>query len=115
MPIYQVRQKEGGADVRLVDAKNGVTALKHVTSDMFEVELCDGKDLFRLAANGVELEIAEPEPTQTSEAKTDPPAATTSETQTSAPPDSSKSDDFGPLDDNDDGDDLNASRAASEG
>lgn len=112
MPIYQVRQKEGGADVRLVDAKNGVTALKHVTSDMFEVELCDGKDLFRLAANGVELEIAEPEPTQTNEAKTDPPAAT-SETQTSAPPDSSKSDEFGPLDNNDD--DLNTQRSASEG
>lgn len=97
MPIYQVRQKEGGADVRLVDAKNGVTALKHVTGDMFEVELCDGKELFRLGQSGVELEIAEPEPPQPN----DPPAPT----PTPPPP---KEDEFGPVED------LNAERAARE-
>ena len=95
MPIYQVRQKEGGSDVRLVDAKNGTTALKHVTGDMFEVELCDGKELFRLGQSGVELEIAEPEPPQPN----DPPAPT---------PPPPKEDEFGPVDD------LNAERAARE-
>ena len=98
MPIYKIAQKEGGADVRLVEAKNGVTALKHVTGDMFEVDLCDGKDLFRLAANGIELEIAEPEPPQPN----DPPAPT----PTPPPP---KEDEFGPVDD------LNADRASREG
>jgi hypothetical protein len=97
MPIYQVRQKEGGSDVRLVDAKNGTTALKHVTGDMFEVELCDGKELFRLGQSGVELEIAEPEPPQPN----DPPAPTPT-------PPSPKEDEFGPVED------LNAERAARE-
>lgn len=97
MPIYQVRQKEGGSDVRLVDAKNGTTALKHVTGDMFEVELCDGKELFRLGQSGVELEIAEPESPQPN----DPPAPTPT-------PPSPTEDEFGPVED------LNAERAARE-
>jgi len=97
MPIYAVKQKEGGSDVRLVDAKNGTTALKHVTGDMFEVELCDGKELFRLGQSGVELEIAEPEPPQPN----DPPAPTPT-------PPSPKEDEFGPVED------LNAERAARE-
>lgn len=101
MPIYQVRQKEGGSDVRLVDAKNGTTALKHVTGDMFEVELCDGKELFRLGQSGVELEIAEPEP---------PQSGGSSEQQPASSSEPVKTDEFGPVDD-----DLNAQRAAREG
>ncbi len=97
MPIYAVKQKEGGSDVRLVDAKNGTTALKHVTGDMFEVELCDGKELFRLGQSGVELEIAEPEPPQPN----DPPAPTPT-------PPSPTEDEFGPVED------LNSERAARE-
>lgn len=105
MPIYAVKQKEGGSDVRLVEAKNGVTALKHVTGDMFEVDLCDGKDLFRLAANGIELEIAEPEPPQPSGASE--PAATEPDKPRFL--DKPKEDEFGPVDD------LNADRASREG
>ena len=100
MPIYQVRQKEGGSDVRLVDAKNGTTALKHVTGDMFEVELCDGKELFRLGQSGVELEIAEPEPPQ--------PSTSSEQHQPAPDPEPVKEDEFGPVED------LNAERAARE-
>lgn len=111
MPIYQVRQKEGGSDVRLVDAKNGVTALKHVTGDMFEVELCDGKDLFRLAANGVELEIADPEPPQGGgkAEEPEPPAANAGSGEIEIGG-SSRTDEFGEIEE-----DLNAERASREG
>lgn len=101
MPIYQVRQKEGGSDVRLVDAKNGTTALKHVTADMFEVELCDGKELFRLGQSGVELEIAEPEPPQG--------GGKEPEKEPESQPEPPKEDEFGTIEE-----DLNAERAARE-
>lgn len=112
MPIYKVEQKEGGSDVRLVDAKNATAALKHVVADMFEANLCDGKDLHRLAMNGVELETAESEPTQETVAEPAPLTTKRSEPEatqeTVTPPPGH--DEFGPIDE-----DLNAQRAAEEG
>ena len=63
MPLYIVKSGEGPTlSERLVEANNKATARGFVARDHFSVEIADPKDLFRLARDGKDIEVATGEP-----------------------------------------------------
>ena len=109
MPIYVVTQKAPGADVRLIDAAKPASVAAFIVTDMFEIRRAEEVELFRLGAQGVELEYADA-PAPQKEVGPNPDESSES-TEQNVEPDPPKTDDFGPVDPID----PNAERMANEG